>query len=85
MNRWECDENDHLNVRFFVARHAQCLEAGLQRLGLIEQRQTGVADFVVVQHLRFLAEARIATPLSGYFGLVLLDDVTVAGVTEIRQ
>lgn len=25
VNRWECDENDHLNVRFFVEKHWQSL------------------------------------------------------------
>lgn len=81
VNRWECDENDHLNVRFFVARHMQCLEAGIGQLG---QSMSNMAGQVDVQHIRFLAEARIATPLSGYFGL-FVSGGEVLVVTKLRQ
>ena len=65
VNRWECDENDHLNVRFFVQRHWQVLQGGLSALG-ISPTPTQLQSL----HIRFLAEARIATPMTGYFGVV---------------
>ncbi|MEM7098197.1 MAG: hypothetical protein AAF541_08065 [Pseudomonadota bacterium] len=65
VNRWECDENDHLNVRFFVQRHWQTLQAGLETLGV----SISAAQLSTL-HIRFLAEARIATPLTGKFGVV---------------
>ena len=82
VNRWECDENDHMNVRFYVQRHWQTLCSGLTQAGL----QPAVAD-LQVQHIRYLAEARIATPLSGYWGVVA-DPTDRNGFyvfTELRQ
>ena len=30
VNRWECDENDHLNVRFFVRMAWESIDGWLQ-------------------------------------------------------
>ena len=63
VNRWECDENDHLNVRFCEQKLYQTLLSGLLANDCI-----GVADVADLprnvrrQHIRFQAESRIAAP-----------------------
>jgi acyl-CoA thioester hydrolase len=69
VNSWECDENDHLNVRCYVEKHWQTLLGAARALNLsIDPEQ--MLKHVSVQHLRFLQESRLATPLSGYAGVV---------------
>ena len=53
VNRWECDENDHMNVRFFGAK----LHEGLSLF--LDDPAPAVDAF----HLRFVREARLAAPL----------------------
>jgi len=59
VNRWECDENDHLNVRFYAQKINQAVAVFIESAGIRpdEVRITG-------QHIRFVQEARIATPLA---------------------
>ncbi len=90
VNRWECDENDHLNVRFHVEKHWQALNGALDELGL--QPDVASADLsarTTVQHLRFLSEARLAAPLSGYVSVVSVPGAAGGGtldiMTELRQ
>ena len=81
VNSWECDENDHLNVRFYVEKHWQTVCSLLPQLGLPQQNPASV---LAVQHLRFLQESRLAAPLSGYAAIV--DTGTGSGVlTELRN
>ena len=71
VNRWECDENDHLNVRFCEEKLWQTLVGGLLELDLISA--TEVDDLparIICQHLRFQQESRIATPISGFVSLL---------------
>ena len=71
VNRWECDENDHLNVRFCEEKLWQALVGGLLELDLISA--TEVDDLparITCQHLRFQQESRIATPISGFVSLL---------------
>ena len=71
VNRWECDENDHLNVRFCEEKLWQTLVGGLLELDLISA--TEVDDLparITCQHLRFQQESRIATPISGFLSLL---------------
>lgn len=77
VNRWDCDENDHMNVRFFMERHGQCLAGFLAATG----RPVGR---VKSQHVRFLREARMATPLTGVAGYVTVGD-RVCVLTELRH
>ena len=56
VNRWECDENDHLNVRFYAAKMNDALRLALDDLGIRD-------GHIRSQHMRYLAEARVATPL----------------------
>ena len=84
VNRWECDENDHLNVRFCEQKLYQTLLSGLLANDCI-----GVADVADLprnvrrQHIRFQAESRIAAPLGGYFSALVSDDFQV--VVELRN
>jgi acyl-CoA thioester hydrolase len=86
VNRWECDENDHLNVRFYVDKHWQTLCGGVDLLGVqprvnFEELQQRLS----VQHLRFLQESRLAAPLSGYAGVVAQTADHIDVLTELRQ
>ena len=70
VNAWECDENDHLNVRFFLAKVDQGLPFTLDALGLRAAMQEQKArPRIRAQHVRFLREARLATPLTAWAGL----------------
>lgn len=72
-----------MNVRFFVKKHWEMLSAYLA-----DQSTTVVGhglEDLRSQHLRFLKEARIATPLSGYVGLVTMPDGSSRYLTELRQ
>ena len=77
VNRWECDENDHMNVRFFLAKHWETLNS---QLG-----QTDLLGAIRVHHLRFHQEARLAAPLSGYLGVVEAETGEQRYMTELRQ
>ena len=71
VNRWECDENDHLNVRFCEQKLWQTLVGGLLQSGLVQEGQVDELPVRLMgQHLRFQQESRIATPISGYFNAV---------------
>lgn len=87
VNAWECDENDHLNVRFFVAKANEGLPFVLAELGctpaVLDRR--GARLRVVSQHMRFLKEARKATPLTVLSGIArgAPDQLTV--YSEVRH
>ena len=71
VNRWECDENDHLNVRFFAHKMNQALQVFLHGLGWeVASDMAHLGQAICAQHIRFLMEARIATPLRVECGLV---------------
>ncbi|HCY05283.1 MAG TPA: hypothetical protein DHU16_07490 [Gammaproteobacteria bacterium] len=75
VNRWECDENDHLNVRFCEEKLWQTLVSGLLQLGAITEGDVDeLPARIACQHLRFQQESRVATPISGFLS-VLPDDV----------
>jgi acyl-CoA thioester hydrolase len=71
VNSWECDENDHLNVRFFVAKANEGLAFVLHELGCAPTvlERTGSRPRVLRQHMRFLREARRATPIAVLAGI----------------
>ena len=86
VNSWECDENDHLNVRFYVEKHWQTLVSGLPELALTPSKSgEDLIPQVAVQHIRFLQESRLAAPLSGYVGVVAVGAGHVDVLTELRQ
>ena len=86
VNRWECDENDHLNVRFFAQKMQQTLQFGLIESGLATQKNVDdMCRGVVSQHMRHQAEARIAVPITGFFGLIEVSSGQITVLTELRN
>mgnify|MGYP001160075175 CR=1 FL=1 len=79
VQRWECDENDHLNVRFHFAIADEALAYLCARHG---QRP---APRVLRQHARFIAEARIATPLCARGAIVAADAAGLTVYIEIAN
>ena len=84
VNRWECDENDHLNVRFCEQKLYQTLQLGLLLNGVIDSQEiSNLPAKIARQHIRFQAESRIAAPLGGYFSAVADQDFQV--LVELRN
>ena len=68
VNRWECDENDHMNVRYCVEKLYETFIAGL--IMTKNNSATEVKDSyprIKRVHIRFQNEARLSAPLSGHF------------------
>jgi acyl-CoA thioester hydrolase len=63
VNRWECDENEHLNVRFYLEKATEAVESYVSSIGFGVPR-------IVHAHFKFLREARIAAPISGRCSIV---------------
>ncbi len=78
VNQWETDENDHLNVRFFVQKMGETLKLGMKDLSVN-------GGTLRVQHMRFLQEARIATPITGSIGVVSQEGEPLHVLTELRN
>ncbi len=75
VNQWECDENDHMNVRFYMQRHFQALMGHPHPPG----------GEIEVQHVRFHRESRLAEPLSGFTGIVRTDGKISDYLTELKS
>lgn len=86
VNAWECDENDHLNVRFFLAKANQGLPFALEALGLrAAMHEHKARPRIRAQHVRFLREARLATPLTAYAGLAATGSHELTIYSELRH
>ncbi len=84
VNSWECDENNHLNVRFCEQKLWQTLSAGLIGSGLLRAAEVdSLMSRTTRQHSRFQNESRLAAPLSGYFGFLQHDEFNV--IAELRN
>ena len=86
-NAWECDENDHLNVRFYLAKANQGLPFLLEAIGLAPAslQKVGAQPRIRAQHVRFLKESRPATPLTVHAGLVSSDGRGLTLYGEVRH
>src|SRR5689334_4990581 len=84
VNAWECDENGHLNVRFLLDKVDQGLPFALDALGLRAAGQ-GRLPRIRSQHVRFLREARLATPLAAHAGLASSKDDALTFYSELRH
>jgi acyl-CoA thioester hydrolase len=87
VNAWECDENDHLNVRFFVAKANEGLPFVLSEMGHTPAalEAMGARARIRMQHMRFLREARKATPLTVAAGIVASAPLQLSVYSEIRH
>lgn len=81
VNAWECDENVHMNVRFFAARAMEGLgfiAAALDMPRAFQDRASATL-LPLDMHVRFLREAKMGAPLSMRGGVVDIsgDRITV--------
>ena len=87
VNRWECDENDHLNVRFYAQKMQQTLTLWIVGTSVWRHPLTldTTLQSIAAQHMRYLAEARIATPLTGLIGLLGTTENSFTVLTELHN
>lgn len=80
VNPWECDENGHLNVRFYARIAAEGLAAFAPHLALDGAFAEGAGSTLLLleQHVRFLREARSRA------ALYMTAQVAEMGETEAR-
>ncbi|MCW5724749.1 MAG: thioesterase family protein [Maricaulaceae bacterium] len=64
-NAWECDELGHMNVRFYLAKAHQAVQALAEAAGLYGAFRAGTSATLIPRevHIRFLAESRPGAPL----------------------
>lgn len=85
VNAWECDENLHMNVRFFAAHAMEglgFLAAAIDMPRAFHAEATSTLQ-PVDMHIRFLREARQGAPLSMRGGVSAIDDVTLTAFQEL--
>ena len=64
VNKWECDGNDHQNVRFYIYKANQSLVIALEKLRITDHAGAVKAlHHIRSHHIRFLREARATVPL----------------------
>ncbi|MFK7915065.1 MAG: thioesterase family protein [Pseudomonadales bacterium] len=86
VNRWECDENDHLNVRFYLQKVHQALVIAGQEFGLLPATDANTLLAALdTHHIRFLREARIAVPLTGECAIVAWDAPHLQTFTQLTH
>ncbi len=87
VSAWECDENDHLNVRFYVGKANEGLPFVLSAMGYGPERLASLRarPRIRAQHMRFLREARKATPLLVLSGIARADATRLAVYSEVRH
>ena len=75
VNTWECDDNGHLNVRFYVARAAEGLVGLAGAMGMSGAFRAGADATLLIkeQHIRFLREARPGAALHMLAGVISID------------
>ncbi|MEM1230181.1 MAG: acyl-ACP thioesterase [Pseudomonadota bacterium] len=83
VNRWECDENDHLNVRFYLHKAHQALTAFALRHGVTATPGHHWLDGLRAHHIRYLREARMATPITGECAIADSDAPTPTLLTRL--
>jgi acyl-CoA thioester hydrolase len=85
VNTWECDENDHQNVRFFAHKINQGLQAWIAGVTRDSAMTRAVLPTIRSQHIRFLREARAATPVRVECGQVAFRGRILTAVAVMRH
>ena len=72
VNTWECDENGHLNVKFYSSKVGEGMGVLAEQIGLGRDVLAGLNARLSVdeQHLRFLREVHPGAALHGRGGVV---------------
>ncbi|MDA0824713.1 MAG: thioesterase family protein, partial [Proteobacteria bacterium] len=86
-NAWDCDENGHLNVRYYFAKTYQGLIHLLAELGLTQKRldSLNAKPVLVNQHVRLHKEVRLAVPVAIRGALVSQAGSRITLYSEIRH
>lgn len=87
VNTWECDENGHMNVRYYVDKAVQAMTAAVAAAGLT---RTALDDeFLVLKvgslHMRFHAETHAGAPLTGHVTLADMNPEAPRILVEITD
>jgi acyl-CoA thioester hydrolase len=87
INAWDCDENGHLNVRYYFAKTYQGLIHLLAELGLTQKRldSLNAKPVLVNQHVRLHKEVRLAVPVTIRGTLVSHAGSRITLYSEIRH
>ena len=88
VNAWECDENGHLNVRYFIGKNYQGLVHLLAEVGLTPtcvQRYAVLRARLASQHVRFHLEARLALPITIHGAVVAHNGASIELYSELRH
>jgi acyl-CoA thioester hydrolase len=87
VNAWECDENQHMNVRFFASRAMEglaFLAAAMQMPHAFKDRATSTL-LPLDMHVRFLKEAHQGAPLSMRGGLLSIGEDEATAFQELAH
>ncbi|MDX2234101.1 MAG: hotdog domain-containing protein [Hyphomonadaceae bacterium] len=87
VNAWECDENRHMNVRFFAARAMEGLAFLAAAIDMPRAFQEKASSTLLVRdmHVRFHKEAHQGAALSMRGGVVALGETTMTVVQELAH
>ena len=80
-NRWECDENDHLNVQFYFSR----FDEADQQFRLISGLSDTVAGARRVRHVRYHKELRTGELITVHSGIAFDGPHLLTVVHEMRN
>ncbi|MBX3706356.1 MAG: hypothetical protein KF911_06925 [Pseudomonadales bacterium] len=85
VNTWECDENDHQNVRYFAHKINQALQAFVAITTGDPAMTMRVPGAIRHQHIRFVREARAATPLRVECGVLARSEGALTVLSIMRH
>ncbi|MCH8489332.1 MAG: thioesterase family protein [Oceanicaulis sp.] len=86
-NAWECDELGHLNVRFYLAKAWEAVEALSETLGMRAAFQPGATATLIAREIdiRFLAEVRPGAPLAIHGVITGFDEASLTAVLVVEH
>lgn len=86
-NAWECDELGHLNVRFYLAKAWEAVEALSEAIHMRAAFQPGATATLIAREIeiRFIAEVRPGAPLAIQGVVTGVDEAGLTAVLVIEQ
>jgi acyl-CoA thioester hydrolase len=87
VNSWECDENEHLNMRHYLAKANEGLPFLLREIGLgpAALASMDARPRILAQHVRYLQEARAGEPLTIVAGVAEASAERLVSYAEVRH